>query len=70
VPHDVKEHPDAARSFLNRLNLGPFTALARVAGLGYHRLYAEDAWRRVFAFFGQHLRDTGNETPTDPPPSA
>jgi carboxymethylenebutenolidase len=70
VPHDVREYPDAAHGFLNRFNLGPFTALARVTGLGYHHPSAEDAWRRIFAFFDQHLRRTGSEAPTDPPPSA
>lgn len=56
VPRDVKEYPEARHSFLNRHNLGPFTALARVAGAGYHHPSAEDAWRRILAFFGQHLR--------------
>jgi carboxymethylenebutenolidase len=56
VPHDVKEYPDAAHGFANRLSLGPFGPLARVAGFGYHHESAEDAWRRVLTFFGEHLR--------------
>ncbi|CFR86530.1 carboxymethylenebutenolidase [Mycobacterium tuberculosis] len=28
----------------------------RIAGFGYNEAATEDAWRRVFEFFGQHLR--------------
>lgn len=56
VPHDVKEYPDAGHSFANRLPLGPFNVLARVAGFGYHHESSEDAWQRVLTFFGEHLR--------------
>ncbi|HWE89253.1 MAG TPA: dienelactone hydrolase family protein [Pseudonocardiaceae bacterium] len=56
IPHDVKEYPDAAHSFANRLSLGPFGPILRVAGMGYHHESSEDAWRRVFAFFAEHLR--------------
>jgi len=55
VPHDVREYPRAGHSFLNRHNLGPFTALERVAGLGYDHPSAEDAWTRVLRFFDRHL---------------
>ena len=30
--------------------------LLHVAGLGYHHPSAEDAWRRILAFFAEHLR--------------
>lgn len=57
VEHDVKEYDHAGHSFLNRHNVGqPLTALQRVAGLGYQRASAEDAWRRIFVFFDRHLR--------------
>lgn len=56
VPHDVKEYPDAGHCFANRLPLGPFNVLARVAGFGYHHESSEDAWQRVLTFFGEHLR--------------
>ncbi|MQA15496.1 MAG: dienelactone hydrolase family protein [Pseudonocardiaceae bacterium] len=56
VPHDVKEYPDAGHSFANRLPFGPPAPLRRIVGLGYHHESSEDAWRRVFAFFGEHLR--------------
>jgi carboxymethylenebutenolidase len=56
VAHDVKEYPDAGHSFLNRFNAGPLlTPLLHVGGLGYHHPSAEDAWRRILAFFAEHL---------------
>lgn len=59
VEHDVKEYPDAGHSFLNRHNLGPFTVLEKVAGMGHHQPSAEDAWGRILRFFDSHLRQTG-----------
>ena len=53
VPPEVKEYPEAGHSFANRL---PAAALARVLGFGYHHESSEDAWRRVLAFFRQHLQ--------------
>lgn len=55
VPHDVKEYPHAGHGFANRLPLGPFAILARVAGFGYHHASSEHAWRRVMTFFGEYL---------------
>jgi carboxymethylenebutenolidase len=56
VPHDVKTYPEAGHSFLNR-SLPP--ALARalrpLAVVGYRPQEAEDAWRRILAFFRAHL---------------
>ncbi len=34
--------------------MAPLTALAR---LQYDKAAAEDAWQRIFAFFGTYLRD-------------
>ncbi len=56
VTHDVQEYPDAGHSFLNRHNLGPFSALEKVAGLNYHQPSAEDAWARILRFLDEHLR--------------
>ncbi|MXI80883.1 hypothetical protein GR254_13690, partial [Mycobacterium tuberculosis] len=39
--------------FANKL---PGQPLVRIAGFGYNEAATEDAWRRVFEFFGQHLR--------------
>ena len=55
VEHDVKEYPDAGHSFLNRHNAGPFTALEKVLGIGYHGPSAEDAWARILRFLDRHL---------------
>jgi carboxymethylenebutenolidase len=58
IPHDVKEYPDAAHSFLNRINVGPaLNPLLHFTGFDYHHPSAEDAWRRILTFFDEHLRD-------------
>jgi carboxymethylenebutenolidase len=57
VPHDVKEYPGAGHSFMNRDNFGPLSPVLRVAGVGYHAPSAEDAWRRILAFFAAHLAE-------------
>jgi carboxymethylenebutenolidase len=56
VPHDVKVYPEAGHSFMSPkpAAMAPLTKLAR---LKYDREAAEDAWQRIFAFFGQYLRD-------------
>lgn len=54
VPHDVKEYPGAAHSFMNQ-HTGFFAAMDRVAGTGYREAAATDAWERILAFFGTHL---------------
>jgi carboxymethylenebutenolidase len=60
VPHDVKEYPDAGHSFLNRINAGPILGLVLdVTRFNHHHPSAEDAWRRIFTFFDEHLREDG-----------
>jgi carboxymethylenebutenolidase len=56
VPHEVKLYPEAGHSFMSPkpAAMAPLTKLAR---LKYDREAAEDAWQRIFAFFGQYLRD-------------
>jgi carboxymethylenebutenolidase len=56
VPHDVKVYPEAGHGFMSPrpAPLKPLTALAR---LKYDQAAAEDAWQRIFAFFGTYLRD-------------
>lgn len=56
IPHDVKAYPHAGHSFANQL---PGQPLIRVAGFGYNEAATADAWARVFAFFGEHLRSAG-----------
>jgi carboxymethylenebutenolidase len=57
VPHDVKVYPTAGHSFLNDAANGPrpFRPLMRVAHVGPDPVAAADAWRRIEAFFGEHL---------------
>lgn len=54
IEHDLETYPRAGHSFANKL---PAQPILRVAGLGYNAEATDDAWRRVFAFFGTHLRD-------------
>ncbi len=56
IPADIEVYPDAGHSFANQLLAQP---LLRITGFGYNEAATEDAWSRVFAFFGQHLRDAG-----------
>jgi carboxymethylenebutenolidase len=58
VPHDVKVYPRAGHSFMT-----PDTRAHQVSKfvlvpmrLGHAPEEAEDAWRRVFAFFAEHVR--------------
>jgi carboxymethylenebutenolidase len=55
VEHDVKEYPDASHSFLNQHQSGVSGVIARVSGMNYHGPSATDAWRRIDAFFDEHL---------------
>ena len=55
VPHDVKEYPEAGHSFMNQ-HTGWLAHLERMPGVGYRGDNAADAWRRIDAFFDEHLR--------------
>ena len=52
ITADIKVYPGAGHSFANKL---PGQPLIRVTGFGYDQAATDDAWRRVFAFFGEHL---------------
>ncbi|ULE32234.1 dienelactone hydrolase family protein [Mycobacterium sp. IDR2000157661] len=56
IEADIKVYPDAGHSFANKL---PGQPLLRITGFGYHEAAANDAWDRVFAFFGEHLSAAG-----------
>jgi carboxymethylenebutenolidase len=56
IPHDVKVYDGVGHSFANKY---PGAPLLRVMGFGYDEDATNDAWRRVFDFFGAHLRKTG-----------
>ena len=56
VPRDVKEYPSVGHSFMNNWGApGPVRVVERIVGLAYSEPEAEDAWRRILAFFGDHL---------------
>lgn len=55
ITSDIKVYPDAGHSFANEL---PAQPLLRITGFGYNAAATEDAWRRVFAFFGTHLANS------------
>lgn len=60
VPHDVKEYPAAGHGFLNNHGPGEVPLIFRVMGsfarTAYHEPSAQDARRRIVAFFDAHLR--------------
>lgn len=52
IPSDIKVYSNAGHSFANQL---PGQPLLRITGFGYDEAATQDAWARVFAFFGEHL---------------
>lgn len=52
VAADIKVYPRAGHSFANQL---PAQGFARIIGFNYDAEATDDAWRRVFAFFAEHL---------------
>ena len=60
IPHDVKEYPDSGHAFMNPHQAGgPFFGflLGKVMGAKPNPADATDAWNRIEAFFGEHLKD-------------
>jgi carboxymethylenebutenolidase len=57
VPHDVEVYPAAGHCFLNDKPNGPllFRPVAKLAHAGPEPASAADAWRRIEAFFADHL---------------
>jgi carboxymethylenebutenolidase len=66
VPYDLEVYPTAGHSFLNDELNGPVLArpLLRLAHMGPDPVAAPDAWRRIEAFFGQHLQPETGPTPS------
>jgi carboxymethylenebutenolidase len=54
VPHDVMVYPGSGHRFLTESS-GAGAILARFAGMSYQEADAADTWRRIYAFFGEHL---------------
>lgn len=55
ITNDIKVYPHAGHSFANKL---PAQPLLRITGFGYNQAATEDAWARVFTFFGEHLQNS------------
>ncbi len=59
VDHDVKEYPDAGHSFLDQHDPADvplfFKLATKLPMMGYHEPSADDARRRIAAFFREHL---------------
>ncbi len=55
VPHDVKEYPGAAHGFMNRHANSMWRLMERMGAAGYVDDAAQDARRRIVAFFEEHL---------------
>ncbi len=55
VPHDVKEYPGAGHGFMNRHDNALWRLMVRTGSFGYAEGPAEDARRRIAAFFTEHL---------------
>ncbi len=59
IDHDVKVYPDAGHAFLHQSGDEPgkvVAILARITHAGYHEPSAQDARRRIIAFFDAHLK--------------
>jgi carboxymethylenebutenolidase len=57
VSHDVEVYPAAGHSFLNDKPNGPllFRPMVKLSHAGPEPISASDAWRRIEAFFAEHL---------------
>jgi carboxymethylenebutenolidase len=54
VPHDVQVYPGSGHRFMTE-STGAAGVLAKFARMSYQEADAADAWRRIYAFFGEHL---------------
>ncbi|MGK2866743.1 MAG: dienelactone hydrolase family protein [Mycobacterium sp.] len=56
VVRDIKEYENVGHGFMNDFGIpAPFDVIERLAGMAYSEPEAEDAWRRIMTFFGEHL---------------
>jgi carboxymethylenebutenolidase len=58
VPHDVKTYDDAGHSFFSQVDgwQGWLARMPSPMAVGYEQEAAEDGWRRMLAFFDEHVR--------------
>lgn len=59
VPHDIEVYPQATHAFMNDHD-GAHRVLTRIMGMRFDATDASDSWRRIFAFFGEHLAGAGS----------
>ncbi|MEA2383781.1 MAG: carboxymethylenebutenolidase [Solirubrobacteraceae bacterium] len=57
VDRDVREYPGASHSLLNRHTGTVPMLIDRIAGIGYDEPAAQDALRRIDAFFDRHVAE-------------
>ena len=57
IPHDVKIYPGVGHGYMNDHGGGLLSQIARRTPMhaGYDEAAAEDSWRRMLAFFAEHL---------------
>ncbi len=57
VPHEVKVYPEAGHSYFTEDQPGLLFQLGKLGPLkgGYRRSASEDSWRRMLAFFAEHV---------------
>ncbi|HEX3511932.1 MAG TPA: dienelactone hydrolase family protein [Solirubrobacteraceae bacterium] len=58
VPNDVKTYPEAGHSFFSKVDgwQGWLARMPSPMAVGYDEDAAEDGWRRMLAFFDEHVR--------------
>jgi carboxymethylenebutenolidase len=54
IPHDVEVYPGSGHRFMSEAS-GVGAVFAKAAGMSYQLHDAQDAWRRIYAFFGTYL---------------
>ena len=54
VPHDIEVYPGSGHRFMTEAS-GAAAVLARFTRMSYQAADAADAWRRIYAFFGEHI---------------
>jgi carboxymethylenebutenolidase len=54
IPHDVVVYPGVGHRFMTKTS-GAAAVAAKITRMTYSEHDAEDAWRRIYAFFGEHL---------------
>ncbi len=59
VEHDIKDYADSGHSFMTP-HTGKWSFVTRLPGMGGTPADADDAWRRVFAFFDHYLDATSS----------